>query len=212
MPGNVTVACGAIPAPSSLNFSNGGSGNCLISGSAVSTQTAAPTACGGVVTETWSATDNCGRTIASVSRIITVSPAALPKMSAPANITVACSAIPAASRLNYTNGQTGGCEISGQSNLSTFTATPNACGGVVTETWSAQDQCGRTIASVSRVITVSPAPLPTMKAPANVTVACGVRPSPSVLSYSNGQSGSCQIEGTVTSVISGDGICGTFHI
>jgi sarcosine oxidase delta subunit len=211
-PANITVACGGVPAPSSLGYTNGGSGNCLISGSATTTLTATPGACGGVVTETWSAQDQCGRTVSSVSRTITVSPAALPTMSAPANITVACGAIPAPSTISYSNGLTGGCLINGTSNLSTQTAAPSACGGVVTETWTATDQCGRTIASVSRRITVSPAPVPTFTStPANITAqACGVRPSPSSLSYSNGQSGNCAITGTVTSVITGAGECGLF--
>src|SRR5205814_1563414 len=72
-PANITVACGGIPAVSSLNYSNGLSGTCLISGSATSTQTAAPGPCGGTVTETWNATDACGRII-TASRTITVTP------------------------------------------------------------------------------------------------------------------------------------------
>src|SRR5678815_3761013 len=97
-------------------------------------------------------------------------------MIAPANITVACGAIPAASTLTYTNGLSAGCLITGTSNPSTFSATPSACGGTVTETWNATDACGRTITAVSRTITVSPAALPTMIAPANITVACGAIP------------------------------------
>src|SRR5665811_1170987 len=87
------------------------------------------------------------------SRIITVSPAALPTMSAPAAITVDCGAVPATSTISFSNNLTGGCLISGTSATSTFTATPDACGGTVTETWTATDVCGRTITSVSRIIT-----------------------------------------------------------
>ena len=60
-PANTTVACGAIPAPSNLSYYN--NVGCNLSGSDLSTQTAAPGACGGVVTETWTYTDNCNRTI-----------------------------------------------------------------------------------------------------------------------------------------------------
>ncbi|WP_189318528.1 gliding motility-associated C-terminal domain-containing protein [Flavobacterium sp. LM5] len=196
-PADITVACGSIPSPSTLSFSNGLTGGCEISGTSnASTFTATPNSCGGTVTETWTATDTCGRALASVSRTITVSPAALPTMTAPADITVACGSIPSPSTLSFSNGLTGGCEISGTSNASTFTATPNSCGGTVTETWTATDTCGRALASVSRTITVSPAALPTMTAPADITVACGALPTPSAISYSNGLTGGCEISGT----------------
>src|SRR5207344_1187769 len=196
-PADITVACGAVPSASTLPFSNGLSGGCLISGTSnASTFTATPGACGGDVTETWTATDACARTVTSVSRTIHVSPAALPTMTAPADITVACGAIPSASTLPFSNGLSGGCLISGTSNASTFTATPGACGGDVTETWTATDACARTVTSVSRTIHVSPAALPTMTAPADITVACGAVPSASTLPFSNGLSGGCLISGT----------------
>src|SRR5207253_3257697 len=132
----------------------------------------------------------------SVSRTITVSPAALPTMTAPAATTVACGALPAASTITYTNGLSGGCLITGTSNPSTFSATPGPCGGPVTETWTATDACGRALASVSRIITVSAAALPTMTSPAAITIACGATPTSSTLTYTNGLSGSCLITGT----------------
>jgi hypothetical protein len=86
-----------------------------------STQTAAPGPCGGTVTETWNATDACGRTITAV-RTITVTPAAAPTFtSPPANITVACGGVPAVSVLNYSNGSSGTCLINGSA-TSTQTA------------------------------------------------------------------------------------------
>ncbi|MEO7266333.1 MAG: hypothetical protein ABIW38_15560, partial [Ferruginibacter sp.] len=170
--------------------------------------------CGGPVTETWTATDACQRVLASVSRVITVSPAALPTMTAPGPITVACGAVPAPSTLSFTNGLSGGCLISGTSNPSTFSATPGVCGGPVTETWTATDACGRTVASVSRVITVSPAAAAVfVNAPGNITATlCGVAPLPGSLSYSNGLTGNCEISGSVTSVITGGNSinCGTY--
>src|SRR5260221_4270004 len=162
-PANTTVACGAIPAASTITYSNGLTATCLISGTSnPSTLSALPAnGCGGTVTEAWTATDSCGRVIASVSRTITVSPAALPVMTAPADITVACGAIPAASTITYTNGLTAPCLISATSNRASSSAVPaTGCGGTVTETWTATDACGRTITSVSRTITVSPAALP----------------------------------------------------
>src|SRR5215212_7124916 len=117
-------------------------------------------------------------------------------MTAPAAITVACGGLPAPSTIPYTNGATGSCLISGTSNPSTLSAAPTGCGGTVTETWTATDACGRPLASVSRTITVDPAPLPTMTAPAAITVACGGLPAPSTIPYTNGATGSCLITGT----------------
>src|SRR6185369_14147328 len=110
-----------------------GTGTCLISGNATSTQTAAPGACGGTVTETWTATDACGRTI-TASRVITVSPAPPAVFAAAPPITVACGAV-VTSDLSYTNGGSGSCLISGTV-TSTLGTLPGPCGGNVTETWT----------------------------------------------------------------------------
>ncbi len=130
---------------------------------------------------------------------ITVETAALPTMTAPGPITIACGSSPSSSMIPFSNAFSGGCLISGTSNSSTFSAqTPaGACGGTITETWTGTDICGRTLTSVSRFITVSPAALPTITAPSNITVTCSnLLPSASTRSFSNGQGGNCQINGT----------------
>ena len=210
---SITVACAGLPTSSTISFSNGLSDACLLSGTSDnSTFSTTPAACGGIVTETWTATDICGRTIAAVSRIITVSPAALPAMTAPVTITVACGGLPASSTISFSNGLSNGCLLSGTSVNSTFSATPAICGGIVTETWTATDICGRTIAAVSRIITVSPVALPTMTAPPAVTIslACGALPIPSTLSFTNGLMGGCLINGTSnpSTFVTTAGTCG----
>src|SRR5678809_128162 len=177
----ITVACGAA-VTSSLGYTNSATGSCLISGTVTSTLGTLPGPCGGTVTESWTYTDACNRTITQ-SRVITVSPAAAPTFTTPpADITVACGAIPAPSALSYTNAASGTCLISG-SVTSTQTAAPGPCGGTITETWTYTDACNRTITQ-SRVITVSPAAAPTFTTPpADITVACGAIPAPSALSY-----------------------------
>ncbi|HUR65151.1 MAG TPA: hypothetical protein VMZ03_02270, partial [Chitinophagaceae bacterium] len=209
LPGNVTVACGGAPAPTCLNYTNGGSGDCLIAGCVTSTRTTTPGLCGGVITETWTFVDECQRTI-SHFRVITVSPASVAAfVNPPGNITVACGGAPAPTCLNYTNERSGDCLIAGCV-TSTRTATPGLCGGVITETWTFTDACGRTI-NHSRLITVSPAAVAAFVAPlpGNVTVACGGAPAPSCLNYTNERSGDCLIAGCVTSTrTTTPGLCG----
>jgi len=203
---NISIACAdAPPTGSSLSYTNGEMGACEISGSVTGVISGGPhTACGGSYTETWTFTDACMRTIMH-SRTITVDPAALPTMTPLADVTVACGAVPSASTRPYSNGLTGGCEISGTSNSSTFSATPGACGGTVTETWTATDACGRTLTSVSRTITVDPAPQAQFAAVSDITVSCNASlpPTGTTLSYTNGESGGCLISGSATGVVTG---------
>src|SRR4029078_9308692 len=202
-PADVTVACGAVPAVPTVDYSNSASGTCLISGTVTATRSGTVTGCGGTLTDSWTYTDACGRTI-SGSRTITVTPAALPVMTAPGPITIACGATPASSTLTFTNGLAGSCLITGTSATSTFSAAPGPCGGTITETWTATDACGRVLVPVTRTITVSPAPAPVFTgAPADVTVACGAVPAVPTVDYTNGASGSCLISGTVTATRSG---------
>src|SRR5260221_109497 len=122
----------------------------------------------------------------SGSRTITVTPAALPTMTAPADTTVNCGGIPSTPTLSYSKGLSGSCLITGQSNASTFGATPPACGGTVTQTWTATDPCGRVIATVSRTINRKSAPLPSSPTPISYTVNCLGITSATPLTYSNG--------------------------
>src|SRR4029078_345851 len=151
----ITVACGAA-VTSSLGYTNSATGSCLISGSVTSTLGTLPGPCGGTVTETWTYTDACNRTIQQ-TRVITVTPAPAPVFAAAPPITVACGAA-VTSSLGYTNSATGSCLISG-SVTSTLGTLPGPCGGTVTETWTYTDACNRTITQ-TRVITVSPAAAP----------------------------------------------------
>jgi hypothetical protein len=69
----ISTACGTEPIPSTLPFTNGLSGACLLSGTSLnSTFALVDNTCGGTYIETWTATDACGRALASVSRTVTV--------------------------------------------------------------------------------------------------------------------------------------------
>src|SRR4029453_5676328 len=195
-PTNTTVACGAIPPVSSLSYTNSGSGTCLISGTVTSTLGTLPGPCGGNVTETWTFTDACNRTITQ-TRVITVSPAPPALFATAPPITVACGAA-VSSSLSYTNSSSGSCLISGTV-TSTLGTLPGPCGGNVTETWTFTDACNRTITQ-TRVITVSPAPPALFATEPPITVACGAAETRNLI-YTNGGSGSCLISGTVTSTL-----------
>src|SRR4029078_8883747 len=161
------------------------------------------TGCGGTLTDSWTYTDACGRTI-SGSRTITVTPAALPVMTAPGPITIACGATPPSSTLTFTNELAGSCLITGTSNTSTFSAAPGPCGGTITETWTATDACGRALAPVTRTINVPPAaPAVFTTPPTDVTVACDAIPAVPTVNYTNSASGTCLISGSVTAVRTG---------
>jgi surface protein len=69
----ISVACGALPKPSTLPFTNGLSGGCLLEdNSRMSTFALVENSCGGSYIETWTATDQCGDELVPVSRTVTV--------------------------------------------------------------------------------------------------------------------------------------------
>ena len=206
IPAPITVACDAIPAEVTLNYTNGEMGNCLISGMVTSTSTPHPGACGGFIIRSWNpGFDPCGRFIAPAQQIITVNPAPVPSIqNVPGDITVACDAVPAEFTLTYSNlDPDPNCLITATV-LSTSTAHPGACGGVIIRTWNAgTDVCGRNIAVAQQTITVNPAPAPAIStAPADVTIECGDPvPAANPLSYiNNAADANCLISGVITPV------------
>jgi hypothetical protein len=114
-----------------------------------------PTACGksGLYTRVWTATDACNNTTTALQSI-TVDLPTLPTMTALPNITGICGSLPAPTQLNFTNGATGDCALTGLSAFSTFSTVP-ACAGTVVETWTmpaSAATCNRALQSVSRTI------------------------------------------------------------
>ena len=119
---------------------NGGTAPCLISGSVAADVDENYTPCNGErVTYTWTFTDVCIGTITHV-RTITINPWYRQLfVSPPADITVDCSNLPtSAPNLNYTNGMTGTCLISGNVPYTVQGNAPTVCGGDFFFNWTLQ--------------------------------------------------------------------------
>jgi hypothetical protein len=207
-PGNITISCDDATAfaASSLSYSNAGLGGCLIEGQLLGVITGTYDECGGTLTQTWTFTDDCDRTITHV-QTITVQPAPIAVwINPPGNITISCDDATAfaASSLSYSNAGLGGCLIEGQL-LGVITGTYDECGGTLTQTWTFTDDCDRTITHV-QTITVQPAPIAVwINPPGNITISCddATAFAASSLSYSNAGLGDCLISGQVLGLITG---------
>jgi hypothetical protein len=103
----ITCAEGDIITPSDLDYSNGETGECEISGTVTGVITGSLDECGGTLTQTWTFSDACNTITATQS--ITVQPAPPPVFDAVTDITITCAEgdIITPSDLDYTNSETG---------------------------------------------------------------------------------------------------------
>ena len=206
VPASNTVACGADATnPGNLNYTNGETGGCTISGDAAPSQTGSYTACGGDIQFTWDFSDECGRPIQAVQTIVVEpAPAAEFINLPPVDITVSCADFQTTPpNLSYTNGEVDLCLISG-SVPGIVIGNPNPCGNTVQYRWVFTDDCGRNI-SFNQNVTIELAPEATFtNPPAPITVNCDdVSTTVPNLSYTNGAAGVCAIAGSVPGIQSG---------
>jgi hypothetical protein len=113
----------------------------------------------------------------SCSSDVAVADSVLPSISAPADVVLEC---PADTSTNH-NGSATASDNSGRVTVSyTDTVTPG-CGGskVISRLWTATDICGN-VANATQKITVQDTTPPVVKAPANITIACGASLDPAV--------------------------------
>jgi len=202
-PADMTISCvETFPVPGDLDYTNNQTGGCEISGTIEPQVTSEGDICGGDIMTIWEFTDQCGTLHSHVQTII-IEPLAEPEfIDAPADITVTCVVGPGtAEMLNYTNGESGSCEIMGNVDPITM-GTYDVCGGTITNTWEFTDQCDRTFLH-EQIITVDPAPesvFTTM--PANMTIGCDeIPPTPPSLDYENGLTATCEIMGSVAPTV-----------
>ncbi|MBK9107815.1 MAG: T9SS type A sorting domain-containing protein [Saprospiraceae bacterium] len=134
---------------------------------------AAPSACGGATTVTWTVTSSCEANV-TCSAVFTVTAAPLVVLNCATNQTEAACQTQAAIDAAYatwlaTATFTGGCNATISNNGG---SAPPACGGSKTVTWTVTSTCEANV-TCSAVFTVTDAPVVTLTCPTNQTeVAC----------------------------------------
>ncbi len=129
-------------------------------------------ACGGIVTNTYTAEDDCGNT-ASCTQLITVNDTTDPMISCPAGGSVECGS-PIVFGVATATDNCGGAAI-------TFSDVSTAGCGLtesVTRTWTATDDCGNTATCSATINSVDTTP-PSITCPADETISCDESTSPS---------------------------------
>ncbi|MEM9546858.1 MAG: T9SS type A sorting domain-containing protein [Bacteroidota bacterium] len=214
LPSDITISCEEAQSflPVNLEYSNMANGICEISGSVMPTVDGTFDLCGGSVTYNWEFMDLCNRVI-FYSQDVEVEPIA-PAIfiNPPVDITLNCEEIGNYSpdTLMYTNGSIGSCLIEGSVNPMAD-GSPDICGNTIGYSWEYTDVCGQTILHV-QTVTIEPIEQATfIDPPADITLSCDEIGSytPGALTYTNGGSGNCLLEGTVDPTITGmSDICG----
>ncbi|MDX1409084.1 MAG: hypothetical protein R3330_13140, partial [Saprospiraceae bacterium] len=207
-PENITVSCEeatslVIP---DLDYSNGLSGTCLVSGTISGVRTGSFDVCGGELQVSWNVETPCGESLSHVQQI-TVLPAPTPTfIDPPQDITISCNeaANLTAPGLSYNNGLSGSCEISGSAE-GILSGNFDICGGQLQINWSYVDPCGE-ILQHTQFVEVEPVAAPSfLDLPADMTISCEEAQSftPQDLVYSNAETGECAVEGTVSGSVTG---------
>lgn len=209
IPADITIECHEIPTSvPGLDYTNGGSGTCAIAGTVSGIAGGSADLCGGVLTHRWEFMDVCGRAISATQRISVNPVAEAVFVDPPTDFTITCAEVPTSfPSLSYTNGLSGACLISGDA-MPQVVNNATACGGAITVTWQFTDPCGRSTSHV-QTLTVTPAPSPVWINPPNDTTStCSMLPmSMPDLAYTNGESGVCDISGSVPAVLALMDIC-----
>jgi gliding motility-associated-like protein len=170
-PADVTVECSAVPAAATLTATDTCDADPKVAFNEAKTE--ANCASNYTLTRTWTATDACGNTSSKV-QVITVQDKTAPVLSeAPADVTVECSAVPAAATLTATDS----CDADPKVAFNEAKTEGNCASNyTLTRTWTATDACGNASSKV-QVITVQDKTAPVIAAlPATSTISCPAAP------------------------------------
>lgn len=156
LPGDSIIDCETAQffVPLDLEYTNSAGGTCDITGIVSPTSVGTIDLCGSSITYTWKYTDMCNRTIIW-SQVVTVQEIAVSYfINPPSDKTITCEEwltfMPEI--LNYSNDQSGACEISG-SVLAVSSDSQEPCGNDITYSWEFTDVCARNITH-TQVVTV----------------------------------------------------------
>ncbi|GAA4454028.1 hypothetical protein GCM10023189_19980 [Nibrella saemangeumensis] len=169
IPANVTISCGtSVPPAFTATVSDNCSGTALVA----PTESQTGSGCNYIITRVWTYSDGCTAPI-SATQTITVRNNSPQLVGVPANVTVACNAVP--SPANVT-GQDD-CVPDIQVNF-TSTLVPGSCANnyVVYRVWTVDDGCNAPVSATQVVAVVDNQPPQLIGVPANLTVACNAVP------------------------------------
>ncbi|NNF86511.1 MAG: HYR domain-containing protein, partial [Winogradskyella sp.] len=124
------------------------------------------TSCPLEITRIFTATDDCGKT-ATAEQIISVVDTTPPSITAPADVTIECTA----DESSAANGVATGSDTCGAVTITESDVVVDACGNTktITRTWTATDECGNAT-SADQTITVQDTTGPEISCPSNATV------------------------------------------
>ena len=174
VPANVTVECDLVPIPATPEASDNCDDDVTIEFAEVRTDGICEDTY--TLTRTWTATDNCGNTDVQV-QVINVQDTTAPAIfDIPANVTVECDAVPAASTAPFADDN---CDADVTITFAEV-RTDGVCEDTytLTRTWTATDNCGNATDGV-QIINVQDTTAPVLAGvPANATVECDQVPFP----------------------------------
>ena len=179
VPNDITVQCGAIPAPANVTANDDCDAEVEIS----FTENETGGSCQDLrVIRTWTATDDCGNSV-SASQIITIDDNIAPILSGvPNDETIQCSStIPTAANVTVSDNCDDNIQI-----ILNETLIGNSCEEQqIIRTWTAVDDCGN-VSSASQTITLADDTPPVFSSlPADLTTECDAIPQPTIVTASD---------------------------
>ena len=162
-----------------LNFSNGETGSCEISGTVSGVVVGTIDNCGGMITAEWMYTDTCGRLLSHV-QTITVEDNQDPVIDCPPDNTYECMADLPTPFTSIADFENAGGMISDNCGIdsSTFdmieSVIVNGCQRIITRLYSIEDSCGN-YAECDQVFTIEDVTLPIIACPDTVEAECNAQ-------------------------------------